>query len=236
MKIGLEVINKDGLSETVDFEVKYLVLGGYSGRNTEGVMKHIEELAKLGVPKPPRVPMLYPISRYLLRFDEEVEVLDDKTNGEVEYVLFVDKDILYVTVGSDHTDRDLEKYGVRKSKQMYPVIIPKKVWKYKDVKDHWDEIVIKSFITVKGKEILYQEDPLKALHPPEKLIEDIEKELKIDKNGLVIFSGTIPSITGELLFGEEFKILMHDPVLKRSLEHKYNIKILPEIPEKSEGE
>ncbi|QZA32903.1 DUF2848 family protein [Hydrogenibacillus sp. N12] len=118
------------------FQVQHLVLGGFSGRNTSEVMNHIEELEKIGVQRPPQVPMLYPVSRDRLKVDDKIQVLDDATNGEVEYVLFVDKEILYVTVGSDHTDRDLEKYSVRKSKQMYPNIIPRKVWRYEDVKDH----------------------------------------------------------------------------------------------------
>ncbi|WP_412759113.1 DUF2848 family protein [Neobacillus cucumis] len=45
---------------------------------------------------------------------------------------------LYVTVGSVHTDRNLENLNVPKSKQACPNIVSRKVWRFEDVKGHWN--------------------------------------------------------------------------------------------------
>ncbi len=212
----------------VNFKINLLLLGGWSGRNQTEVKKHIEELAKTGVPKPKKTPIVFPVSTYLINTLDEVEVQHKFTNGEVEYVLFVDENIKYVTVGSDHTDRSLEKLSVEKAKQAYPKIIAPIVWRYKDVEGHWDKIILKSIIKLNGEKILYQKSALKTLLPPKKFLEIVDRD-KLSKKGLIIFSGTIPTVTGKLQFPESFQIEMIDPVLKRCISYQYRIKVLPSI-------
>lgn len=224
----LAVIDKHGHVETVDFRVETLLLGGWSGRNLEEVMKHIEELEKIGVSRPKRVPALYPVSSYLIDTYNEVEVQHPYTNGEVEYVLFVDGDIKYVTVGSDHTDRELERISVAKAKQAYPKIVPPVAWRYEDVADHWDELILRSWIRSEGREVLYQNASLKALITPENLLKFV-KECGIELRNLVVFSGTIPAVSGQIMFGDKFRIEMEDPVLGRRISYEYRIRLLPKL-------
>ena len=47
------------------------------------------------------------------------------------------------------------------------------------------------------------------------------------KEGIVLFSGTIPTRAG-LIFGESYELEMEDPVLKRMIKHSYRVKILPQ--------
>lgn len=185
-------------------------------------------MEKLGVVRPPRIPMFYVVSKYLLQSCDEVEVVDGMSSGEVEYVVFVrDGKILYVTVGSDHTDRDVERINVLKSKQMYPKIVPPDVWRYDDVRDHWDELIIRSFTTYGGNEILYQEASLNTIKHPEELIRLTVEELGVEADGLVIFSGTVPLKTGKVVFGDSFRFELVDPILNRKLEFRYRVKTLP---------
>lgn len=226
--IRINVLNRDYRIEPIDFRVDLLLLGGWAGRNREDVMKHIEELAKIGVPKPKKIPVLFPVSSYLIDVYDEVDVQNPHTNGEVEYVLFIDGNVKYVTVGSDHTDRDLEKIDVGKSKQAYPKIIAPLAWRYEDIVDHWDDIVLKSTMWINGREVLYQNSQLKSLITPTDLLRIID-ELEVNRRNLVVFSGTIPVVKGELAFGEKFKMEMIDPVLNRCLSYEYRIKQLPQI-------
>ncbi len=214
--------------KAVDFKVDLLLLGGWTGRNRDEVLKHIEELTRINVPKPKSVPVLFPVSSYLVDVFNEIEVQSKYTNGEVEYVLFIDGDIRYVTVGSDHTDREIERVSVEKAKQAYPKIIAPTAWHYKDVSGHWDEINLRSIAWINGEGKPYQSSPLKTLITPENLLEIVDK-YELSRKGLVIFSGTIPTIKGELLFPESFKIEMDDPVLGRCISYKYKIKVLPSI-------
>jgi len=57
----------------------------------------------------------------------------------VEFVLLAKPDGLWVTVGSDHTDRKAETIGVSLSKQLCAKVIAKDAWRYDQVKPHWEE-------------------------------------------------------------------------------------------------
>lgn len=174
--------------------------------------------------------MFYVVSKYLLQSYDEVEVVNNMSSGEVEYVVFVrDGKISYVTVGSDHTDRDIERINVLKSKQMYPKIIPPDVWRYDDVRNHWDELVIRSYTTYEGNEVLYQEALLSIIKHPEELVRLTVEELGVEADGLVIFSGTVPLKTGKVVFGDSFKFELVDPILNRKLGFRYKVKVLPVV-------
>src|SRR5699024_12545366 len=51
---------------------------------------------------------------------------------------------MYITVGSDHTDRELEAVNIGKSKQVCGKPFGKKAWKLDDVLTHWDELILSS--------------------------------------------------------------------------------------------
>lgn len=222
-KINLIVNGKEGL-RNLEFEVKKLLLAGYASRDQESVRKHIEELKKIGVPAPSKVPMIFRVAPYLLTFDEKIEVGNEKTSGEVEYVILIDKDKrIYVTVGSDHTDRWLEKIDILSSKWMCCKVIPREVWVYDEIKDHWDDIIIESYIIEKGEKKLYQREKLKALLS----VEDLIKTFNIkDEVGVVLFSGTIPTLTNEIIYSNWFEIIMHDPILDRRITKEYQVEVI----------
>ncbi len=225
MKVTLKV-KIDEATQEVDFKVNKLICAGWSGRDSSDVQKHADELRHLGIEPPEKFPIIFPVSRYLLTADEEVEVISSETSGEVEYVIFYNnQEECYITVGSDHTDRALEGISIEKSKQSCPKIISPEAWRYQDVKDHWDDIVIKSIVEQGGEEILYQKESLKSLLKPETLLGHIDTE-RFGEKGLVIFSGTIPLTTGELVYSNKFEFIMYDPVLQRDLAGEYVIKIL----------
>src|SRR5579864_3414202 len=88
--------------------VDRLVIAGWTGRDKAAVEKHIEELAVLGVKRPPTTPVFYRASAARLTLDDEIEVLGETSSGEVEFVLLQHGGRLWVGTGSDHTDRQVE--------------------------------------------------------------------------------------------------------------------------------
>lgn len=227
--IRINVLDKNCHIETIDFKVELLLLAGWTGRDKESITKHIEELEAIGIPRPKKIPALYPVSNYLIDVYDEIEVQTQETSGEIEYVLFINENnIEYITVGSDHTDREIEKIDIKKSKQMYPKIIPPIAWKYNDVKNHWDELILISKQWINGKEILYQNSSIKALISPNELLRIID-DYGLPHKNLVIFSGTIPTVTNKLIFGERFRMEIIDPLLNRCIRYEYDIKQLPKI-------
>jgi len=220
--VRLELVKKCG-TEQLSFDAKCVACGGWTGRDRALVMKHVEELAKLGIPPPKKVPLLFPVSRYLLTQDEEIEILAQESSGEIEYVILIGSDAMYVTVGSDHTDRELERFSIEKAKQACPKIIARQGWLYGDVRDHWDEIILRSHVTKEGKRTLYQEARLDNIIDVDKLL--ALEDGKYRRNGAVFFSGTI-STHGGLVFADRFEMEMVDLKLSRRIGHRYDVNVL----------
>jgi len=225
MKFTLET---NGREEEVWFEMRRMVNAGYTGRDQEKVRKHIEELKKEGVPSPESTPTAYEMITQLVYFDQEIEVIGRKTSGEAEYVLLCSGDEVYVGVGSDHTDRELESVSIIKSKQVCPNILSDRLWRLKEIRKEWDEIVLRGWTkNEEGKRIPYQESPLSAMMNPEDLMDFIQNRVD-DKNlnGVVIFSGTIPMLTGEFVYGSYFEAELFNPRNGKKLNLSYQIQVL----------
>ncbi|RDD52923.1 MAG: DUF2848 domain-containing protein [Candidatus Korarchaeota archaeon NZ13-K] len=88
-RLRLLLQSPDGELSPVSFEFSRLLLGGWTGRNPDDVMAHIEELRRIGVPGPERIPSFFPVGQNLLCFGTEVQVIGERTSGEVEYVLLL---------------------------------------------------------------------------------------------------------------------------------------------------
>ncbi|MFV9511614.1 DUF2848 domain-containing protein [Tepidibacillus sp. LV47] len=214
-----------GENKLLTVEVKNIFNAGYAGRNQALVQEHIDELAKIGVPAPSTTPTLYPISNYLATTSDVLQVQHGETSGEIEYVLIWADGEVYVTVGSDHTDRNLENYSVPKSKQAYPNVIAPEVWKVDDVKDHWDELELECWVIKDGKKDLYQKAKFTALLAPDAWSETFDR-FKVAKDGNIFFSATVNTVGNMLVFGDQYEIELRDPVLNRSIKHAYNVEVL----------
>jgi len=73
------------------------------------------------------------VSASRLTTDETIEAVGESSGGEVEFVLLQHAGKLWVGTGSDHTDREVEKFGVTVSKQMCDKPIAPVFWAYDDV-------------------------------------------------------------------------------------------------------
>jgi hypothetical protein len=167
------------------------------------------------------------LSTYLLTTDNQVTVINDLTSGEVEYVLLCSGNEIWVTVGSDHTDRDVETKSIPGSKQMYAKCLPPECWPYPDVREHWDKLILRCWVTKATARTLYQEALLSEILGPQELMEKMPCEGIDKKEGLVLFSGTIPT-KGGLIFGDSYELELEDPVLNRAIRHSYRVIILPQ--------
>lgn len=195
---------------------------GYAGRNLEKTMEHIKELERdLGVPAPKKIPTIFQCGNYVLTQEKDLVFVGEKTCGEVEYVIVLKDGKIYIGLGSDHTDRELEAQSVPKAKQICAKPICPMLWDYEEVKDHWDDISLNSWQTVDGEEVPYQQGKLADILP----VETILKELNERVGGIdncVIFSGTVPVLNG-FRYGSNFRYEMADAVLGRKLTSDYNV-------------
>ena len=208
------------------FEVDRLVIAGWTGRDRQAVEHHVAELEAIGVRRPRTIPCFYRVSAALLTTASEAEVVGGESSGEVEFVLVSGADGSYVGVGSDHTDRKVESYGVTVSKQMCPKPIGPELWRLADVESHWDRLTLSSRLTRDGATTLYQEGPVTRMLAPRDLLALFPDSPGALAPGTVMFCGTLP-VNGGIRGGEAFAIELRDPVRGRSLAHEYRVRSLP---------
>lgn len=210
-------------TRTITLDVDKISCIGWSGRDWKNVMGHIEELARIGVPRPTEVPTFYTCSRVLATTDNEIQVIGGETSGEAEFLLYVG-DQVYVGLGSDHTDRSLEATDIAKAKQICPKPIAPTFWVYDELKEHWDSVILRSYVTTTdGKRQLYQEEMVASILPVDRLLEAVSAKYG-STDHLLIFSGTIPTKSG-LIYGMRFEVEMEDPVIGRRISHWYDITV-----------
>lgn len=207
----------------VDLNLRRLVIASWTGRDRAALERHIAELKASGVETPASVPCFYNIAHTLLTTEAAIEVVGDRSTGEVEAVLIHDEQHgLLVGVGSDHTDRKVEHYDVAVAKQVCAKPLGKTLWRYADVADHWDKLVARSWRTTQsGEKVLYQEGTLARLLEPKVLAQSVFHAAGLPV-GTALFCGTQPVI-GELSSAGVFELELHDPVRGRSLRHRYAV-------------
>jgi hypothetical protein len=206
--------------------VKSLVVAGWTGRNVEALEAHIKELEALGVKRPRTVPIFYRNAAALLTSADTIETVGDKSSGEVEFVLFSQEDGLWLGLGSDHTDRKAETINVTLSKQMCAKPVGPSLWRYDEVKPHWDRLVLRSYVTEGQERRLYQEGPVTNMRSPEELIGLYTGGGALPA-GTAMFCGTF-AVHGGICYGGAFEMELEDPVLGRKLRHRYRIEQLPD--------
>lgn len=214
-----------GRHTPLSLNIRHAVIAGWTGRDPVARDKHIAELEALGIARPATTPIYYRVAAARLTTADAIEVSGADSSGEVEFVLIRSGARILVGVGSDHTDRTVETYGVTVSKQMCDKPIAPVLWDFADVKDHWDRMVLRSFATIDGQRVLYQEGTLDGMLSPDDLIaRGFGNEGLPD--GCAMFGGTFAA-RGGIRPASRFEFELEDPVLKRSIRHGYDVIELP---------
>jgi Protein of unknown function (DUF2848) len=202
-----------------------LIVAGWTGRDPDAVEQHIAELAAVGVRRPATVPCFYRLGANLLTHAPAIDVAGCHSSGEVEVVLISLAEGLHVGVGSDHTDRRVETYGVTVSKQMCPKPVSRELWAFRDIESHWDDLVLRSWVTRQGTRELYQEGPVTRMLAADDLIGRYLGRRGALPVGTAMYCGTL-TVNGAIAGGERFEIELEDPRLKRTLHHAYAARCL----------
>jgi hypothetical protein len=114
------------------------------------------------------------------------------SSGEVEYVLIAYQAITYVGIGSDHTDRVMERDAMIPAKQAFPKIIGTEVWPLDRLEGEWDSLQLRSWMDNGWGRRCYQSGSLSAILAPRDLLGLVPPAERAD--GLVLFSGTVSSL------------------------------------------
>jgi Protein of unknown function (DUF2848) len=220
MALMVDLVSSSGTRQQV-IPIKRVFNLGSATRNPETARAHQDEVKHIGISIAFDVPAprIYPMADYVVTTDTEVCVQGERSSGEVEIVLY-QGDELYVGVGSDHTDRTLEKVSIVWSKQACANVLAPTLWRFADIASHWDQCRMRSHVG--GK--LYQDCGVAAFLTPQDMLRILsERTLKLPAQGTMVFCGTIASIDKTMGFGAEWSFEMTDPVLGRSIRHAYTV-------------
>lgn len=215
-------------SAPLQVELRVLVIAGWAGRDASAIEHHIVELEQLGVPRPSAVPLFYRVAANQLSQSDALQVVGVDSSGEVEAFIFSHGGQTYVSVASDHTDRQLETHSVAHSKQVCVKPVATHAWRLDEVIEHWDQILIRSWIEEGGARVLYQEGTLAGLRAPGDLIGrcfGASNAARIP-DGVGMLCGTVPA-KGGIRPSRTFEMEIEDPVLKRTIRHGYRCEELP---------
>lgn len=213
--------------DRIAVQIDTLIVAGWAGRDAHAIEHHIEELAAIGVPRPSSVPLFYRIGTGQLSQTTHLQVLGPDTSGEVEPVIVALADGLWITLGSDHTDRKAEAAGVALSKQLCSKVVGTGLWRYDDVVKHWDQLILRAWATIDGQRVLYQEGAVSGLRSPDDLMTRYRNEASLPP-GTLMFGGTLGAIGG-IRPATRFEFELEDPVLQRKLGHAYDVEALPVV-------
>jgi hypothetical protein len=223
-------LQNSGAAMAREVDVDDAIVAGWTGRDAAAVEKHITELEALGVRRPATTPIFYRVAAARLTTATEIEVVGAHSGGEVEFVLLQHGGRIWVGAGSDHTDREVETYGVTVSKQMCDKPVAPVFWAFDDVAPHWDRLTLRAHVIENGERKIYQEGPVAAMLKPLDLIGRCpfpgEEEMRQLPENTLMFCGTLAA-RGGVRPTERFEFEIEDPVLGRAIAHGYSVRILP---------
>lgn len=205
--------------------VQQAIIAGWTGRDPVALENHIRELEALGVKRPASTPIFYRVAAARVTTADAIQTSGTASSGEVEFILAQWQGKLWVGVGSDHTDRDVETYNVTVSKQMCEKPVAPEFWSFDEVAGHWDALVLRSFIDEDGKNTLYQEGAVAGMLDPARLIKGYNGADRLDE-GSLMFCGTFAA-KGGIRPSPRFDFEIEDPVLARVIRHSYALETLP---------
>lgn len=213
----------------IDLPVGSLTVAGWTGRNRAAVEHHIEELKAIGVPAPSTCPLFYRVSPELASQSSHQQFLGDQASGEVEPVLLFDGNHLYLSTGSDHTDRGWETVSVAASKQLCPKPLATSAWRLDTVQAHLDQLRLRSWVRDRSTEDwqLYQDGTFAQILP----LADLFVASGISQRHepgtwSIMLCGTVPTL-GEIKPHAQFRFEIEDPVLNQRLAGEYVCQSLP---------
>jgi hypothetical protein len=175
-------------------EVGRVLIAGFTGRQREAVEEHVRELAEAGIPTPDRTPALYETDAAAARQTSMLVVSAANTSGEIDPVVIVSEGQMLLTVGSDHTDRELEREDIGLAKRACQKVVGRRCVPLDAITD-WDRCQLMSWLDDDSSP--YQYGTFAELITFGDLVAELRAAFGLElRDGDVLFLGTIPAIGG----------------------------------------
>jgi uncharacterized protein DUF2848 len=224
-ELSLTIEGREGRTP-LTFAVRHIICAGYTSRDRADAERHIQELGGLGIARPKEVPVFFAVASYLATVEQVVEVQGPFTSGEAEFALVLGPGGPWVTVASDQTDRFVERHSVPAAKQLCPKVLAPTVWPLTEVEGHWDDLELRAWVRSGRTRRLYQEAKLGSLLALDVLLAGLRRRVGRALDGVLLLSGTVPTVDGQLVYGDAYELELADPHLDRVIRTQYAVRVL----------
>lgn len=209
----------DGAGTAIKLWSPKVVVVGFSGRDDAAVRRHIDELALEGIEAPSEVPHVWEFDSGLLTQGDTIDGRAGATSGEAEPVLILTQGAAFVGVGSDHTDRHLERTSLDDAKAACKKVVSRECWPLDAVRARWDSLRLEARTRRGDGWVEYQRSTLADILPVDWFLD------RFSANGdAVVFCGTVPTLDGMDTSATGFEAALSDPESGRRLRCRYDIR------------
>ena len=111
---------------------------------------------------------------------------------------------------------------------MCPKPVAPTLWRFAEVADHWDALLLRSAVEEEGGEVAYQDGSVAAMLDPRDTVATYRARGHALGPGTVMFGGTLPVIGG-IRPRRTFAMELRDPVRNRTITHRYTARWLPPV-------
>lgn len=237
--LNIQIQHLDGQTETAEIEYRRILNLGYTTRDPNVMERHLQELREEGIdaPVPAQPPLIIPLTPAALSTASELEVQTGLTSGEVELVMAGASDgRVLLGVGSDHTDRALERVSIGWSKQVTPNVVGRTFWQLDELDPDLAGITMLSWVRGADSDWReYQNAPADTLLAPAKMLEACASRLGISSRAVlsdsIVFSGTVHSLSEEISYDPHWRVALRDQKNGREISLDYQaIDISDNVP------
>ena len=222
-EIKFNILPDGGIVSLEEFE---LVIAGFTGKDVEKSKEHLRELEAQGIQTPSKIPVFYRAPMALATQNHWISVSNQMTSGEIEPVLVLSKGEYYISAGSDHTDRNMEKEDIARSKVACSKPLSSQAIPLKLAIEEWENSELSSEVKSGSEWVLYQSGKTVDIRDPMEIFAHFSMAECLSSISSQ-FSGIMKTL---FPFVPHF-VLKTIPFFSSELK-LYNSEIVPIIPEK----
>ncbi|WP_291766767.1 DUF2848 domain-containing protein [Caldivirga sp. UBA161] len=157
---------------------------------------------------------------YLITTSNYVKKITASYGSNIAYALLIkNREDVFITVASDHTDPDAERCSVISGKHTYPKVIARRAWSLENIEDHWDLIELRNMAIINDEKKMAQQFTGRELPQPSIVLEMIEDTVEEPRNMVIIVERRI--MPEEYVVSNYYELSIIDNSNKRSIEHYY---------------
>jgi hypothetical protein len=235
-ELDVTVRHSSGATEPLTLMVSRMVNCGRAWRDPPDESRQeawTKQLNESGLSRQESEPFVFPKPPNLITTDDEIWVNSRRTYGKAEFVMFPTSDAVYVAVGVDTKYGDAMEIDANVGNSTCQSVISDDVWILDDVRDHWDDIELRSWTGDAGDWVPYQRATLSEFLTPETFLDRVDEKITGRIERTAIWSSTVGTVDDQVRGVNPYPSVreskfyaaqLYDPVANRRLVTQFDVR------------